>query len=179
MPWSYAVLAAVSSCCPPLAGRLLTRYSPVRHSVICLSTRRLPLICFVQLACVKHAASVRPEPGSNSHIQIFSPLLSQLPISIRICVFSLRSSILSSLKRTSLLLFVLRYPLVKVPHSLGECLFNISNHSAFVKRFFRNFFKILFHTAQLLLLILNRYKNCIPKKPNHFSTLIIRTAKIY
>ena len=22
--------------------------------------------CFVQLACVKHAASVRPEPGSNS-----------------------------------------------------------------------------------------------------------------
>ena len=27
----YAVLAAVSSCCPPLKGRLLTRYSPVRH----------------------------------------------------------------------------------------------------------------------------------------------------
>ena len=30
----YAVLAAVSSCCPPLWGRLPTRYSPVRHSVI-------------------------------------------------------------------------------------------------------------------------------------------------
>ena len=27
----YAVLAAVSSCCPPLRGRFLTRYSPVRH----------------------------------------------------------------------------------------------------------------------------------------------------
>ncbi len=27
----YAVLAAVSSCCPPLKGRLLTHYSPVRH----------------------------------------------------------------------------------------------------------------------------------------------------
>ena len=27
----HAVLAAVSSCCPPLQGRFLTRYSPVRH----------------------------------------------------------------------------------------------------------------------------------------------------
>ena len=31
--WSYAVLATVSGCYPPLRGRLLTRYSPVRHSV--------------------------------------------------------------------------------------------------------------------------------------------------
>ena len=30
---AYAVLAAVSSCCPPVWGRLPTRYSPVRHSV--------------------------------------------------------------------------------------------------------------------------------------------------
>ena len=28
---AYAVLAAVSSCCPPVQGRLPTRYSPVRH----------------------------------------------------------------------------------------------------------------------------------------------------
>ena len=27
---------------------------------------------FVRLACVKHAASVRPEPGSNSYVQSFS-----------------------------------------------------------------------------------------------------------
>ena len=27
----YAVLAVVSNCCPPDRGRLLTRYSPVRH----------------------------------------------------------------------------------------------------------------------------------------------------
>ena len=27
----YAVLAVVSNCCPPLKGRFLTRYSPVRH----------------------------------------------------------------------------------------------------------------------------------------------------
>jgi hypothetical protein len=28
---AYAVLAAVSSCCPPEKGRFPTRYSPVRH----------------------------------------------------------------------------------------------------------------------------------------------------
>ena len=27
----YAVLAVVSNCCPPLKGRLLIHYSPVRH----------------------------------------------------------------------------------------------------------------------------------------------------
>ena len=30
---AYAVLAVVSNCCPPVQGRLPTRYSPVRHSV--------------------------------------------------------------------------------------------------------------------------------------------------
>ncbi|MCK2221447.1 hypothetical protein MF672_047730 [Actinomadura sp. ATCC 31491] len=40
-------------------GRLLTCYSPVRRS----ST---PKGLSARLACVKHAASVRPEPGSNS-----------------------------------------------------------------------------------------------------------------
>ena len=28
---AYAVLAVVSNCCPPVQGRLPTRYSPVRH----------------------------------------------------------------------------------------------------------------------------------------------------
>ena len=56
----HPVLAALSSCCPGPWGRLPTCYSPVRR---CTHTRR----CFLaRLACVKHAASVRPEPGSNS-----------------------------------------------------------------------------------------------------------------
>ena len=38
-----------------------TRYSPVRHY------RPKP---FVRLACVKHAASVRSEPGSNSQVDV-------------------------------------------------------------------------------------------------------------
>ena len=29
--WSYAVLATISRCYPPVRGRFLTRYSPVRH----------------------------------------------------------------------------------------------------------------------------------------------------
>ena len=38
VPCAYAVLAAVSGCCPPVRGRLPTRYSPVRHSVIYTSS---------------------------------------------------------------------------------------------------------------------------------------------
>ena len=64
--WSYAVLAAISNCYPPVWGRLPTRYSPVRHSVTKDFIRRICPKCFVRLACVKHAASVHPEPGSNS-----------------------------------------------------------------------------------------------------------------
>ena len=72
--WSYAVLAVISNCYPPVQGRLPTRYSPVRHSVISVRFRRLSPICFVRLACVKHAASVHPEPGSNSQLK-FVPVI--------------------------------------------------------------------------------------------------------
>ena len=63
---AYAVLAVISNCYPPVQGRLPTRYSPVRHSVTVLFIRRIKEKCFVRLACVRHAASVHPEPGSNS-----------------------------------------------------------------------------------------------------------------
>ena len=69
---AYAVLAVISNCYPPVWGRLPTRYSPVRHSVNSASIRKLPQNRFVRLACVKHAASVHPEPGSNSHVQSLS-----------------------------------------------------------------------------------------------------------
>ena len=57
----YPVLATVSGSYPEEGGRLLTCYSPVRHSSTPASWGFT-----VRLACVKHAASVRPEPGSNS-----------------------------------------------------------------------------------------------------------------
>ena len=59
----YAVLARVSPGYPPLEGRLATCYSPVRHFTH-------PLRDFlVRLACVRHAASVDSEPGSNSRLK--------------------------------------------------------------------------------------------------------------
>ena len=57
----YAVLAPVSRCYSTVQGRLLTRYSPVRHCPLRASSEIL-----VRLECVRHAASVHPEPGSNS-----------------------------------------------------------------------------------------------------------------
>jgi hypothetical protein len=56
---SYPVLDPVSQAYPRAEGRSPTCYSPVRRSCT-------PKGLTARLACVKHAASVRPEPGSNS-----------------------------------------------------------------------------------------------------------------
>ena len=58
---SYPVLDPVSQAYPEVQGRSPTCYSPVRHS-----STQASLGLSVRLACVKHAASVHPEPGSNS-----------------------------------------------------------------------------------------------------------------
>jgi len=61
VPLRYAVLASVSGRYSPLEGRLLTCYSPVRHFM------HFPKeVLIVRLACLRHAASVDSEPGSNS-----------------------------------------------------------------------------------------------------------------
>jgi hypothetical protein len=62
-PERHAVLALLSERYPPLKGRSPTRYSPVRHSTQGRSPFR------VRLACVRHAASVDSEPGSNSQVK--------------------------------------------------------------------------------------------------------------
>ena len=49
---------------------LLTR-PPLSHKII--SPEGNQIKCFVRLACVKHAASVHPEPGSNSHVKKLIP----------------------------------------------------------------------------------------------------------
>ena len=48
----------------PTSGHVPIYYSPVRHSPPGAST-----YAAVRLACVKHAASVQSEPGSNSSVQ--------------------------------------------------------------------------------------------------------------
>ena len=62
----HAVLALLSEGYPPLEGRSPTRYSPVCHSTHGLLHFR------VRLACVRHAASVDSEPGSNSPVKTVS-----------------------------------------------------------------------------------------------------------
>ena len=69
VPCDTVVLCGISNCfqlVSPFAGQivhaLLTR-PPLGYID---SSRSLPQHNLVRLACVKHAASVRPEPGSNS-----------------------------------------------------------------------------------------------------------------
>ena len=66
---SYAVLANLSTSYPPLQGTF--RY--VTHPFATRQRSKLPVT--VRLACVKHAASVQSEPGSNSSVQSLQILL--------------------------------------------------------------------------------------------------------
>jgi hypothetical protein len=61
VPLFYGVLIRISPSYSPVAGKLYTRYAPVRHSPPSIAT-----CAAVRLACVRPAASVHPEPGSNS-----------------------------------------------------------------------------------------------------------------
>ena len=72
----HAVLASLSRRYPPLEGRSPTCYSPVCHSTRGRSHFR------VRLACVRHAASVDSEPGSNSHVLVHrqAPLVGRRPL---------------------------------------------------------------------------------------------------
>ena len=65
---AHAVLSAISRRYSSLEGRSPMCYSPVRHSLA-------PKSESVRLACVRHAASVYPEPGSNSPSKDVSTLL--------------------------------------------------------------------------------------------------------
>ena len=64
--WDHSVLPAISSSYPHLKGRLPTCSSPVRHS-----RREASFSLAVRLACLRRAASVRSEPGSNSPLFYF------------------------------------------------------------------------------------------------------------
>ena len=81
-PCGAVVLCGISTCFQVLspclgqvAHALLTR-PPLELN---LPPRRTSNVIPVRLACVKHAASVRPEPGSNSDVQSFSVPAPVLP----------------------------------------------------------------------------------------------------
>ena len=121
---TYSVLAVVSVCCPHPEGRLFTCYSPVCHSI---PERASSFPLFVRLACVKHAASVRPEPGSNSLFKV--RLLSLTFLHLNYC-FSLYSQ--SSYHYMKFLMF-------HNNHYIIQHLFLVVN--TFLKNFLLNFYK--------------------------------------
>ena len=59
----YGELVPISQCYAPVKGRLHTRYAPVRRSPAIEASFNPDA---PRLACVRPAASVHPEPGSNS-----------------------------------------------------------------------------------------------------------------
>ena len=77
---------------------LLTR-PPLSHKE--LHTEIIRSKCFVRLACVKHAASVHPEPGSNSHKKCLSASFEQTSfnslVSVKTYCFKGRHLIISYL----------------------------------------------------------------------------------
>ena len=60
----------LSPCVRQVIHALLTR-PPLSHKIFISEENQIE--CFVRLACVRHAASVHPEPGSNSHVKKFFP----------------------------------------------------------------------------------------------------------
>ena len=160
----------LSPCMRQVTHALLTR-PPLSHKIFISEENQIE--CFVRLACVKHAASVHPEPGSNSHVKKFScPVinwLNQMSIwftvlrlflyrNVRVLLFTTpwNSLNLSRLFHCSVIK-VLCFVVV-----LGDSLFIISYQVCFVKNFFYfwNFFfqsvlsDLLSQTRQLCYLIM-------------------------
>ena len=77
---------------------LLTR-PPLSHKIFISEENQIE--CFVRLACVKHAASVHPEPGSNSHKKCLSASFEQTSfnslVSVKTYCFKGRHLIISYL----------------------------------------------------------------------------------
>ena len=131
---------------------LLTR-PPLSHKR--LQTEVICLKCFVRLACVKHAASVHPEPGSNSHKNVFlsethARLLTQLAKSLKTRVLNPVSFELTSFN--SFLILCLRI------HSIAWMMFtkdvylilmNHCTHLEILKRIFKVVFLFSYQSSVL------------------------------
>ena len=109
----YTVLAPVSKCYPLLMGRLPTCYSPVRHSSFSGGASSGGKRS-VRLACIRHAASVRPEPGSNSHFPSWKWAFYRLALKLS----------LSYLKFIACELTSLLFGIFYIPHTFSETLFS-------------------------------------------------------
>ena len=158
----------LSPCMRQVTHALLTR-PPLSHKIFISEENQIE--CFVRLACVKHAASVYPEPGSNSHVQFSVQFCANAFLSV--CVSYLKDftvfigcSFYYAKNFTRLTTFVIRLfkkssGLVILFNYQGSLWFflcylidsssNISQSLAFVKHFFQlfNFIFIKFQLFQL------------------------------
>ena len=86
----------LSPCVRQVTHALLTR-PPLSHKQ--LQSEEICCKCFVRLACVKHAASVHPEPGSNSHKKCLSASFEQTSfnslVSVKTYCFKGRHSVIA------------------------------------------------------------------------------------
>ena len=86
----------LSPCVRQVTHALLTR-PPLSHKK--LHSEKIRFKCFVRLACVKHAASVHPEPGSNSHKKCLSASFEQTSfnslVSVKTYCFKGRHSVIA------------------------------------------------------------------------------------
>ena len=96
----YAILVSVSGGYLPERGMLLTRYAPFRRSPS--GNIAIPHAA-PRLACVKPAASVHPEPGSNSSLYNMNLYLSSSTLFIHFGINALLASLsfISSLSMIS------------------------------------------------------------------------------
>ena len=150
----------LSPCVRQVIHALLTR-PPLSHRTIIPEGNQVK--CFVRLACVKHAASVHPEPGSNSHKKFF-PFQNQLAnfnhslipnvtvfrllwLSSLLCSLELISSRITSLFSMNLsrLFHCSVIKVLCLPLSFSD-FYMLSQVSLLVNNFF-NFFKIVFQTC--------------------------------
>ena len=98
----------------------------------------------VRLACVKHAASVHPEPGSNSLIKclMYSRQPTSLVISRHYCLISFHSK-MNCIKKFSRIVCVSLFSYQGYSLStLCDSLFRLSHLEDLVKNFFQKFFEV-------------------------------------
>ena len=140
-----------------MKGRLHTRYAPVRRSLV-------PKNYTPRLACVKPAASVHPEPGSNSSSYIMRLLLSYLFLTEDLSVHSLISrfhysysfALTSLLKRLSIQYVYERvYLFFRPVHHLAWLSKRVQNYNFFFNttRKIWSFFWENFHTSNSFILV--------------------------
>ena len=116
---------------------LLTR-PPLSHKK--LHSEEISLRCFVRLACVRHAASVHPEPGSNSHVKVLSSFRTTLGCSSRYYCFRFVSfsetSYLSKNFRGLVHCLVIIVPVVFLICFISDNFYILSLSKKFVNNFF-------------------------------------------